>query len=232
MIRLDSDRPLIFEYAARGVSRQSWIALTAASWGCFLYLLLPAVGSFVVAGIQHLGNPMSLLAYLNDTLFSALTAYGKLSGGTLALALGVTSLDRIVRHKPLQVTIDPSPSVTGKHSTYAPPALVPFDTEALSALRATQRMIAHHDAAGQLVAVTLLARAQPGRGEPGRAVPGFEPMASSIATEHVSISAADLRPALSGASLAETRDSHSLGCAGRSDYPKARSKRAARKSGK
>jgi hypothetical protein len=211
MIRLDSNRPLIFEHAARGVSRQSWIALTAASWGCFLYLLLPAVGSFVVAGLQHLGNPMSLLAYLNDTMFSALTAYGKLSGGTLALALGVTSLDRIIRHKPLKLTIDQSSGAAGKKGIDALASLPPFNTEALSAMRATQRLIAHHDAAGQLLAVTLLA---------------------APASEHVVISAADPRLALSGASLAETRDSHSPGCAERSDYPKARSKRAARKSGK
>lgn len=220
MIRMNTDRPLIFEQGARGLSRQSWIALTAASWGFFLYLLLPAVSSFVVAGVQHIGNPGSLFAFVNESLFGALTAYGKLGGGTLALALGVTSLDRIVRHRPVVILTDASAIKSGRESArVAPDPVERFDAQALVAMRATQRLIAHHDPSGQLVAVTLLARLDAGLGE----------ITVDLAQ---SVSVAGHRPALFGALPVESRDNRSPDCAARSDYPKVRSKRAARKTGK
>ncbi len=226
MIRLNTDRPLIFEHAARGLSRQSWIALTAASWGFFLYLLLPAVGSFVVAGVQHIGNPASLFAFVNDSLFGALTAYGKLGGGTLALALGITSLDRIVRHKPMVIDTDADPI-----NRHAPTALIVpdpaerFDAQALVAMRSAQRLIAHHDPTGQLVAVTLLARRDSGLNE-------LTVDFGAAASEKLQANLEDRLPGLSDALPVESHGSRSPDCAVRSDYPKPRLKRAARKSGR
>jgi hypothetical protein len=178
MIRLQSARPLIFESAGSGFSRRGWLAMTLASWGFFLYLLMPAVGSFVLTGVAHLRDPSGLFAFLNDALFSALNSYGKLTGGTLALALGITSLDRLVRYRPVTVEVEAPmdedvlaqlAEVKLKRVNGLPAGATPcdpladgadaigFDAPALGAMRTSQRLLAHHDSQGQLIAVTVFA---------------------------------------------------------------------------